>query len=127
MQFDDGFPAVETTQPLVGDWIPGERVGSRRWVRFEDAQYLAEEVLVDDADVFRYQIWGFTSMQRFDLRHGVAEFRYQAEGDGTRLSWTYSLLPTAPILSGALRAFLDSTMTPMMQTTLAGLRDRAQA
>ncbi|CAM3297437.1 SRPBCC family protein [Occultella aeris] len=127
VQFDNGFPAVETTQPLVGDWIPGDRAGDRRWVRFEDAHYLAEEVLVDDHDVFRYQIWGFTSMQRFAVRHGVAEFRYQVEGDGTRLSWTYSLLPTTPILSGALRAFLDSTMTPMMQATLAGLRDRAEA
>ncbi|MFT4164919.1 MAG: SRPBCC family protein [Microlunatus sp.] len=103
VQFDDGFPAVETTRPLIGDWIPGDRVGDRRWVRFEDGHYLAEEVLVDDHDVFRYQIWGFTSMQRFVVRHGIAEFRYEAEGNGTRLSWTYSFLPTSPILSGAVQ------------------------
>lgn len=127
VQFDGGFPAVEATQPLVGDWIAGDRVGDRRWVRFEDGHYLAEEVLVDDPDVFRYQIWGFTTLQRFALRYGVAEFRYEAEGDGTRLSWTYSFLPTSSILSGAVQGFLDSTMTPMMQATLAGLRDHAEA
>lgn len=126
VQFDDGFPAVQTAQPLIGDWTPGDRVGDRRWVRFEDGHYLAEEVLVDDPELFRYQIWGFTSTQRFAVRHGVAEFHYEAEGDGTRLSWTYSFLPTTPILSGAVQAFLDSTMTPMMQATLAGLRDLAE-
>lgn len=127
VQFDDGFPAVQTTQPLVGDWIPGDRVGDRRWVRFEDGHYLAEEVLVDDPEVFRYQVWGFTSMQRFVVQHGVAEFRYEPDGDGTLLSWTYSFLPTSPLLSGAVQGFLDSTMTPMMQSTLAGLRAHAES
>jgi len=126
VRFEDGFPAVETTRPLVGDWIPGDRVGDRRRVRFEDGHYLVEEVLADDPDVFRYQIWGFTSTQRFAVEHGVAEFRYEAEGDGTRLSWTYSFLPTTPLLTGAVRAFLDATMTPMMRATLAGLRDHAE-
>lgn len=126
VRFDDGFPAVETTHPLIGDWIPGERVGDRRWVRFEEGHYLAEEVLVDDPEIFRYQIWGFTSMQRLAVQHGVAEFRYEAAGDGTRLSWTYSLRPTVPVLAGFIQEFLDSTMTPMMQATLAGLRDHAE-
>lgn len=60
------------------------------------------------------------------MQHGVAEFRYEAEGDGTRLSWTYSLLPTMPVLAGAVQSFLDSTMTPMMVATLQGLREHAE-
>jgi carbon monoxide dehydrogenase subunit G len=127
VQFDNGFPAVDTTQPLVGEWTPGERVGDRRWVRFEDGHYLVEEVLADEPDVFRYQIWGFTSVQRIAVQHAVAEFRYEPEAGGTRLSWTYSFLPTTPILSGMVQSFLDSTMTPMMRATLAGLRDHAEA
>lgn len=128
VQFDDSFPAVETTQPLIGDWTPGDRVGDRRWVRFEDGHYLAEEVLIDDPNVFRYQIWGFTrNVQRFSIQHGVAEFRYEPEGGGTRLSWTYSLLPTTSLLSGPVQSFLDSTMTPMMIATLDGTREHAEA
>ncbi|WP_169801610.1 SRPBCC family protein [Millisia brevis] len=127
VQFDEGFPAVRATRALTGEWIPGARAGDRRWVMFEDGHYLAEEVLVDQPDLLRYQIWGFTGVQRFVVRHGMAEFRYAPEGGGTRLSWTYALLPTAPIVSGAVRSFLESTMSPMMRATLVGLRDHAEA
>ncbi len=99
VQFDSGFPAVVGTEPLVGRWEPGEREGDRRRVQFADGHYLAEEVLVDSDDTFRYMIWGFTSAQRFAVRHGVAEFQYHAEADGTRVTWTYSLLPTLGALS----------------------------
>jgi hypothetical protein len=127
VDFDGGFPAVTATHPLIGDWVPGRREGDRRRVGFADGHYLAEQVLVDTPETFRYMIWGFTSPQRFVVRHGVAEFSYEAEGDGTRLTWTYSLLPTLPILRPAVQGFVDGTMSPMMRGTLAGMRDGAEA
>ncbi|WP_221583702.1 SRPBCC family protein [Microbacterium sp. G2-8] len=122
IDFDGGFPPVESTEPLIGSWDPGHREGDRRRVRFADGHYLAEQVITDDPAHFRYVIWGLTSPQRFVVRHGVAEFRYEARGDGTRLGWTYSLLPTTPLLAPALRWFVDGTMTPMMRATLDGMR-----
>jgi hypothetical protein len=122
VQFD-GFPAVVGTLALSGDWIPGSRDGDRRRVQFADGHYLAEEVLVDDPERFRYMIWGFTSFQRFAVDHGVAEFTYQPEGTATRLSWTYTLLPTSELTRGAVRAFLADTMRPMMTATLMGYRN----
>ena len=56
----ENFPAVVGTEPLVGEWQPGSREGDRRRVEFADGNYLAEEVLVDSPERFRYMIWGFT-------------------------------------------------------------------
>ena len=123
VHFDSGFPAVVGTEPLVGRWEAGEREGDRRRVQFADGHYLAEEVLVDSDDTFRYMIWGFTSAQRFAVQHGVAEFRYHAEADGTRVTWTYSLLPTLGALSPFVEAFADSTLAPMMRATLTAMHD----
>lgn len=127
VDFDGGFPAVESTEPLIGDWVPGEREGDRRRVRFADGHYLAEQVVVDTDARFQYMIWGFTSAQRFAIRHGLAEFTYEPVGDRTRLTWTYSFLPTTPALRPFVQNFLDTTMTPMMRATLAGMRDGAEA
>lgn len=123
VKFEATFPAVVATEPLIGDWTPGTRAGNRRRVRFADGSQLAEEVLVDSPTVFRYLIWGFTSRQRFAVRQGLAEFRHDAEQDGTRLTWTYSLLPTLPVLRPLVRRFLRTVMTPMMLATLAAMRD----
>nr|WP_232821683.1 hypothetical protein [Desertihabitans aurantiacus] len=60
VHFED-FPAVVATQALVGEWVPGSRVGDRRRVEFADGHFLAEEVLVDDPGTFRYVVWGFTN------------------------------------------------------------------
>ena len=119
----ENFPAVVSTEPLVGEWQPGRREGDRRRVEFADGNYLAEQVLIDSPERFRYMIWGFTSPQRFAVQHGVAEFGYAAENGGTRVTWEYTFLPTAEILRPAVESFLTSTMSPMMRATLAAMRD----
>lgn len=127
VRFDDNFPAVADTEPLIGDWIPGSRVGNRRRVRFTDGSYLAEDVLDDTADRFRYLIWGFTNVRRVAIRHGLAEFRYLPAAGGTRLEWTYAFLPTVGILRPLVRRFLATVMTPMMTATLAAMRAGVEA
>jgi hypothetical protein len=119
----DNFPAVAETEPLIGDWVPGERVGNRRRVRFTDGSYLAEEVLDDSPERFRYVVWGFTSRQRLFIRHGLAEFRFVAHDGGTRLEWTYSFLPKLAALRPRVQEFLTGVMTPMMTATLRAMRD----
>jgi hypothetical protein len=123
VKFDATFPAVAATEPLIGDWSPGSRAGNRRRVRFTDGNYLAEEVLDDSPELFRYMIWGFTSPQRIAVRLGRAEFRYTAGDSGTLVEWTYSLLPTVPVFRPFVRRFLTTVMTPMMTATLEYMRD----
>ena len=121
VQFEN-YPAVVGTTPLIGDWQPGGREGNRRRVEFADGHYLAEEALVDTRETFRYMIWGFTNAQRFAVSHGLAEFSFAAEGDRTRLTWTYSFLPATNLLRPAVARFLTRTMSPMMTATLAAVR-----
>jgi len=127
VKFDSNFPAVVDTEPLIGDWIPGSRVGNRRRVRFTDGNYLAEEVLDDSPELFRYLIWGFTSQQRLAVQLGLAEFRFIDKAGGTQLEWTYSFLPTLSILRPFVRRFLKTVMTPMMVATLQAMRDGVES
>ncbi|APU13158.1 MULTISPECIES: SRPBCC family protein [Actinoalloteichus] len=128
VDFDEGEPAVIGTTPLAGSEETGQRAGFRRRVEFEDGHYLAEEMLVDTEERFQYMVWGFTRpAQRIAVRHGVAEFTYLPEGDGTRVNWTYSLLPTAGVLRSSVESFLDSTMDPMMTATLEGIRQGVES
>lgn len=119
----EGLPPVVGTQPLRGDWNPAEdRTGDRRRVQFADGHYLAEEVLVDTPERFRYMIWGFTSYQRLAVRHAVAEFTYVERDAGTQLSWTYSFLPSTGIIRPLVSSFVERTIAPMMRGTLEGMR-----
>lgn len=119
----EGFPEVIGSEIVSGDWRVGERVGDRRRVLFADGNFLAEEVLVDTPDRFRYQVWGFTSPQRIAVQYGLAEFVYADENGSTRLTWTYSFQATTPVLRPFVQTFIDSVMSPMMRQTLDAVRD----
>lgn len=123
VQSGGGVPEVIGTEIIWGSWKPGTRAGDRRRVAFADGNFLAEEVLADSSDRFRYQIWGFTGPQRFAITYGVAEFRYLSEGDQTRLTWTYALRPTSVVLRPVVWAFLSRSVSPMMERTLAVIKN----
>ena len=117
-----------STHPLRGDWDPsGDRSGDRRRVQFADGHYLAEEVLVDSPERFRYQIWGFTGPQRVAVRYAVAEFSYAERAGGTELSWTYSFMPTSGLTRPLVAGYVDDTIATMMSRTLDGIRSGAEA
>lgn len=118
-----GVPVITGTVPLRGDWDPGgDRTGHRRRVEFSDGNHLAEEVLTDTPDRFRYMIWGFTGPQRFVIAHGIAGFTFASEADRTRVTWTYTMLPTSPLLRLPVSLFLHRAMGPMMTGTLDAMR-----
>lgn len=122
-----GMPAVATTHPLRGDWDPaGDRTGDRRRVTFADGHHLAEEVLADNPESFRYVIWGFTGYQRFAVRYAVAEFTYAERAGGTQLSWTYSFMPTTGLVRPFVSDFVNTTIAAMMRGTLEGMRAGAE-
>jgi hypothetical protein len=123
----EGMSAVTGTVPLRGHWDPGrDRTGNRRRVEFADGTHLAEEVLADTPDRFRYMIWGFTGPQRFAVRYAVAEFTYTERDGGTDVRWTYSFHPTSPLTRPFVAAFVRRTMRSTMSATLEGMRSGAE-
>lgn len=126
---ESDFPAVVHTDALIGDWDPTvDRTGDRRRVQFADGHYLAEEVVEDSQDVFRYVIWGFTDpRQRHSIDHAVAAFHYADHGDHTLVTWTYSFQPLVPVLRPLVQSFVDQTMPTLMTQTLTVLKDGAEA
>lgn len=125
---EGGLSPVVAATPLRGDWDPTQdRTGDRRRVTFADGHHLAEEVLVDTPDRFQYLIWGFTAPQRFAVQHGLAEFDYAPTTGGMTLTWTYSFLPTSGLIAPFVNNFLSDTITPMMRSTLVGMKEGAEA
>jgi Polyketide cyclase / dehydrase and lipid transport len=122
-----GMSRVARTTPLRGHWDPDrDRTGNRRRVEFADGNHLAEEVLADTSDRFRYMIWGFTGPQRIAVRYAVAEFTYAERDGGTDVHWTYSFHPTSPLTRPFVAAFVGRTMVTMMSATLEGMRSGAE-
>lgn len=125
---DDDFPEIVATETLRGAWDPtGDRSGDRRRVMFADGHSLAEEVLVDTSEQFRYIIWGFTDYRRLAVDHGTAEFLFEAAGDSTRVTWTYRLYPTTRLVRPFVADFMTTTMSTMMTSTLDAMRHGVEA
>lgn len=124
----EDFPTVVGTHNLVGQWDPdADRTGDRRRVEFADGHFLAEEVLIDTPETFRYMIWGFTDSRRLMVSQGAAQFEFLGEGDRTRVIWTYSLAPTVSALRPFVSDFLTGPMSEMMRNTLEAMRDGVES
>jgi hypothetical protein len=92
-------------------------------VVLEDGHFTAEEILVDQPDVFRYMVWGYTNYARLMVAHAIGEFIYEDEGGKTRLTWTYSFRPRSAIVRPFLANFVNGTWAQLMRNTLAAMRD----
>lgn len=128
IESSDGFPEIVDTETIWGEWNPeGDRSGDRRRVMFSDGHSLAEEVLVDTSERFRYIIWGFTDFRRLAVDHGTAEFLFEDEGERTRITWTYQLRPTTTLVRPFVADFMTTTMSAMMSDTLEAMRSGIEA
>jgi hypothetical protein len=116
-------PSVVRTEVIRGTWDPDQdRMGARRRVVLEDGHFTAEEVLVDQPDVFRYMVWGYTNYARLMIDHAIGEFTYEDEGGKTRLTWTYSFQPRSVIVRPFLSRFVNGTWAELMRNTLDAMR-----
>ena len=124
----DDFPEIVGTDDIVGDFSDiGNRQDARRVVNFADGHFLAEEVISDSEENFRYMIWGFTSYQRLAVDHGVAEFKFIDHGDRSEIKWIYSLQPRNAIVRPAVNSFVEGALQTMMVDTLAGMKEGAES
>lgn len=124
----DDLTRVVGTVNLRGDFDPAsDRTGHRRRVEQATGHYLAEEVLADTPDEFRYMIWGFTDPRlRLAARYAVARFAFADDDGATCIRWTYSFMPTTPLLRPLVRSVLARAMGEMMRRTLAAWKRAAE-
>ena len=87
-----GLPGVVDTLALTPDGFGP--VGGRHLVFLSDDTTVVEQVLENTRTEaswrFRYVVWGYTTPAAKPLRYGLGDFHYTAEGERTRLTWTYS-------------------------------------
>lgn len=57
-------------------------------MRLSDGHFVAEEVVTDTAEVFRYVVWGFTSCRCIAVHHAVGTFTFDGDAERARLTWT---------------------------------------
>jgi Polyketide cyclase / dehydrase and lipid transport len=120
---DNGLPSVVRTDPLRGDPDPGQdRTGHRRRIVLGDGHFTAEEILVDQPDVFRYIVWGYTNYAGLLIDHAIGEFRFEPLGERTRVSWTYSFRPRPVLARPFLSRFVHTTWARLMRDTLEAMR-----
>jgi hypothetical protein len=128
IQGSERLPRVVGTQVLRGSFELGDdRVSARRRVELSDGHFVAEEVLEDSPQRFRYMIWGFTSYQRLVIDHAVAEFLFEDRGEETKLTWTYLFHPRSPFLRQLVARFVNGVWVGLMRNALEGMRTGAEA
>lgn len=82
-------PPAET-QVIEGTW---PNPGAARWLRLQDGHYVIERVTQNTPDFFQYQIFVFTNATGQGVEQIVGEQRFVPVEGGTKLEWTYNVLP----------------------------------
>jgi hypothetical protein len=119
------IPAIERTTVVEGTWFTA---GSRRHVQFAGGDTAVERVLEFTPEVFRYQIWGFTTRARYIVDHVQGRFEFVAEGEGqTRVIWTYQIAPKAFFTRPVVARLMVTEFAPFMDAGLAAMAEAANA
>ncbi|MBL8769879.1 MAG: SRPBCC family protein [Phenylobacterium sp.] len=129
-----GLPGVVDTLPLTPNGFGP--VGGRHLVFLTDGTTVVEQVLDNERSEtawrFRYVVWGYTTPAAKALRYGLGDFLYTAEGDRTRVTWTYSFELKPDVFPGVLGpglggfllklAFLNGPYGAWMRAGLAAIK-----
>lgn len=133
-----GLPGVADTLALTPDGFGP--VGGRHLVFLTDDTTVIEQVLENTRTEsqwrFRYQVWGYATAAAKPLRYGLGDFHYVAEGERTRLTWTYSFELKGDAFPGFLGvglggfllklAFLNGPYANWMKAGLAAIKAGAE-
>lgn len=134
-----GLPGVVGTCPLTADGFGP--VGGRHLVFLTDGSTVVEQVLENartDTDWrFRYVVWGYSTPAAKPLRYGVGDFHYVAEGNATRVVWTYTFALKPEAFPGVLGVglgglllkliFLNGPYAKWMRAGLSAIRQGVEA
>ncbi|HXA37464.1 MAG TPA: SRPBCC family protein [Phenylobacterium sp.] len=129
------LPGVAGVTPLTpGPW---GTPGGRRIVRLTDGAQTTEQVVVRTPELFRYQVWNYTTPAARPVAYAIGEFRFAPLDGGARteLAWTYAFRLRGDRLPGSLGglgralmriAFLDSAYAELMRTALKAIRAKLE-
>jgi hypothetical protein len=113
------IPLIERTVMLEGEWFTD--TGKRR-VEFVTGDTAVERVLEFTPEVFRYQIWGFTTPARYAVDHVHGRIVFEPEGEGqTRVIWTYRIAPKAFFMRPMVESAMTREYTPFMEAGLTAM------
>jgi hypothetical protein len=119
------IPQIEGTTMIAGEWF---KHGGKRRVVFAGGDTAVERVLVFTPEVFRYQIWGFTTSARYVVDHVQGEIAFVAEGTAqTRVIWTYRIAPKTFFTRPLVARMMTSEFAPFMDQGLAAMAEAANA
>ena len=130
-----GLPGVTATEDLPGPaW---GRDGARRRVLMADGGHAYEAVVQAAPDraspLFRYQVWGVSGLPRLLIGHAQGRFVFDPEGEGrgaegeaTRLAWTYAFAPRAGLLRPVVARFVRTRFAAFMEAALDAIEARAE-
>lgn len=123
--FMDANPLTEYLKPigdiaapvegtvLQGNW-PEE--GAARRLRLEDGHYIIERILINEPDLFKYQIWVFTNSAGHGIDQIVGEQRWIDLGPGrSRFEWDYKIKPRFFVLRPFIARMRSNTVEPYLQ------------
>ncbi len=124
------LPGVVGVTPLTeGPW---GAPGARRIVRLSDGSQTTEQVLERSAELFRYQVWDYTTVAARLIAYALGEFRFVAlDGGRTEVVWTYAFRLRPDVFPGRLgglgrwlmkAVFLDTAYAELMRTALAAIK-----
>ena len=119
MKGPEGFAGPVDTVYFDGVW---PETGATRRVELSDGHFVLEEVLSNTEEAFEYQIWGMTGETRRNAEyiHGVQAFE-QLPAGGTRMTWSYKVMPTSGLKKPFVQRFVNKNIEPMLSGALTTL------
>ena len=108
---------------LSGDWA---EPGAARWVELADGHYIAERVVANEPERFRYQIYVFTNAAGRGVDQIVAEQRFVAVEGGTRFEWDYDVYPRSALTRPFVSRFVERELRPYIEAGTAAMARAAR-
>jgi len=102
-------PTENIANPVEDKVIQGKwpNPGAHRWLKLADGHYIIERILENEEDFFKYQVFVFTNATGRGVEQIVGEQRFVPVDGGTRLEWTYNVLPTNFVTRQFVRRSMD--------------------
>lgn len=121
VKYFTGFPPL--IPAIVGVTVQGggpTRVDALRDVKMGDGSMIVERVLAHEPPARHgYEAAQMNPLQRLLCRRMVAEWRFEAQGSGTRVTWHYAIHPKT--LRGPLAHVVAALLKRAMQRCLDNL------
>ncbi len=98
------IPAVRECTGQVGAW---DAVGQTRTVVLADGNTNLETLITADrpGGIYKYRLTAFTGPMKALARTVDGHFSFVAEGNGTRVTWSWAIQPTNAVTRLALPVF----------------------